>query len=55
MSTLLRLLAALTFIAMLAGQSMAQATSDAQLFNFRWQLTDLAPNDDVTPSLTLTG
>ena len=51
MRTFLRMLAVVAVLMLSAG-AMAQSSSNAQLSNFRWELTDLDVNDGVDPSLT---
>lgn len=52
MKAISRLLAALACSLCLASQASAQALAEVQLSNFRWELTDLNPNDGIAPSLT---
>jgi hypothetical protein len=52
MKATLKLIAALACATCVAAPAEAQALAEVQLSNFRWALTDLDPNDGITPSLT---
>lgn len=48
------LLVVLAMCGMASGQARAEATANAALADFHYRLVDLAPDDGIAPSLTLT-